>query len=75
MRRSPIRRGPGRCRSRAVANRSGVSRSNPKSVRPSECNGPGSVAPPQGAAQALQGPPGLQEAAKGAPHPAEQLGW
>lgn len=75
MSRNPNRRGPGRCRSRATANRSGVNRPNPKSTNANEWNGPGSVAPPQAAAHALQGPPGLQDAARGEPHPAEHPGW
>lgn len=70
MSRSPHRRGPSRCRSSAAASRSGVNRPNPSSAKANEWNGPGSVAPPHAAAHALHGPPGSQDAASGAPHPA-----
>jgi hypothetical protein len=74
MQRRPKRRGPARCPARARASRFGVKRPNLKAAKAIAWNGPGSVVPPQAAAQALQGPPGLQAAARGAPQPAEQPG-
>ncbi|GAB3996379.1 hypothetical protein GCM10029992_16330 [Glycomyces albus] len=73
MSRSPNRRGPARCRTRARSSRSGVSRANP-STNAIEVQGPGSEVPPQAREHPLQGPPGSQAASKGVPHPAEHPG-